>query len=205
LKTIRRYLILIIICVAFSLAVTLATYFYSRWEGEWLIHVNRGLPLPWAVETGAHVPEDVGAQGLYPFDFQALNFSLDLVFWTTVLLLPSFFYLYRSIRRVLLYLGISIAVFLSSAVLVGYGTYVSRYEQAFSLFLAHPRFFLVDFVCEAFGINYYQSMWLLWFVGVLGMIGGLLGIVRVIKELVYLHLRKRTKAERLSTSSAKQF
>jgi hypothetical protein len=72
--------------VAFSLAVTFATYFYSYAPNVWLtvsgdwrvLSVNRGWPLPWVVEN-----------------YQALNFSLDLIFWAMVLLLPSFLYLYR--------------------------------------------------------------------------------------------------------------
>ena len=95
-KTVYRYLVLIALCVAFSLAVTYATYFYSYVDnfGHWWVwSVNRGWPLSWAVETHYHGltgPEPA----FYPFNFQALNFSLDLVFWATVLLLPSSLYLY---------------------------------------------------------------------------------------------------------------
>jgi len=95
-KTVYRYLVLITLCVAFSLAVTFATYFYYYVDDfgyGWVWSVNKGLPLSWAVETHYHGltgPEPA----FYPFDFQALNFSFDIVFWTTLLLLPSSLYLY---------------------------------------------------------------------------------------------------------------
>lgn len=97
LKTAYRYLFLVIICIFLSVALTFATYFYSHvsiFGFGWGWSVNRGLPLSWAVETHYHVeviPESV----FYPYDFQALNFSLDFVFWLTVLLLPLFLFLYR--------------------------------------------------------------------------------------------------------------
>jgi hypothetical protein len=88
-------MVLIIICVTGSLALTLVTYFYSYPNdlptAAW--SVNRGWPLSWAEEMHTGVllfpPPTV-----YPFIFQALNFSFDLVFWATVLLLPSFLFLY---------------------------------------------------------------------------------------------------------------
>jgi hypothetical protein len=98
LKTIHRYLILVITCVALSIALTFATYFYS-YVGDigfgWAAwSVNRGLPLSWAVEMHSHVFAFLQPT-FYPFDFQALYFSLDCVFWLMVLLLPSSLYLYR--------------------------------------------------------------------------------------------------------------
>jgi hypothetical protein len=103
LKTIHRYLILVIICVALSLALTFATYFYSYVNdigfGWAAWSVNRGWPLSWAEEMHAHVLSP-NPPTFYPFDFQALNFSLDFVFLLTVLLLPSSLYLYpRSLKR----------------------------------------------------------------------------------------------------------
>ena len=102
LKTIHRYLILIIICVTCSLALTFTTYFYS-YDNDfgygWAWSVNRGWPLSWAVEMHAHVLV-FPPPAFYPFNFQALNFSFDLVFWATVLLLPSSLYLYRKARKV---------------------------------------------------------------------------------------------------------
>jgi hypothetical protein len=83
--------------VACSLALTLTTYFYSYLNASdygWAWSVNRGWPLSWAVERHASVlvfPQPA----FYPFNFQATNFSLDLVFWATVLLLPPSLYLYR--------------------------------------------------------------------------------------------------------------
>lgn len=79
-----------------SLALTSITYFYSYANdlplAAW--SVNRGWPLSWAIEM--HVGVLVfPPPAAYPFNFQALNFSLDLVFWTTVLLLPPSLYLYR--------------------------------------------------------------------------------------------------------------
>lgn len=96
-KTIHRYTILIIICVTCSLALTLITYFYSYNNdlgAGWVWSVNRGWPLSWAAEMHAGVLE-LAPPPFYPFNFQALNFSLDLVFWATALLLPSSLYLHR--------------------------------------------------------------------------------------------------------------
>ena len=98
LKTAHSYLFLIIICVLLSIAITFATYFYSYVNDlgfAWAVwSVNRGLPLSWAIEMHNHVTEPF-MPTFYPFDFQALSFSLDFVFWLTVLLLPSSLYLYR--------------------------------------------------------------------------------------------------------------
>jgi hypothetical protein len=96
LKTSHGYTILIMISVICSLALTLATYFYSYGNGldygaAW--SVNRGLPLSWATEMHSGVlvfPQPA----FYPFNFQALNFALDVVLWATVLLLVSSSYLY---------------------------------------------------------------------------------------------------------------
>ena len=88
-------MVLIIICVIFSLALTLATYFFSYAKDLTLAgwSVNRGLPFSWAVER--HVGVVVfPLPAVYPFNFQVLNFIFDLIFWTTVLLLPSSLYLY---------------------------------------------------------------------------------------------------------------
>jgi heme/copper-type cytochrome/quinol oxidase subunit 3 len=98
LKKILRYLLLILLCATCALALTVATYFYSyvddfAYWAAW--SVNRGLPLSWAIEMHNHVVES-SAPSPYPFNFQALNFSLDLIFWTTVLLLSSSLYVYRT-------------------------------------------------------------------------------------------------------------
>jgi len=76
--------------------LTLVTYFYSYPNdlsgAGWSVH--RGWPLSWAVEI--HLGISIfPLPAVYPFNFQALNFSLDLVFWATVLLLPSCLFLYR--------------------------------------------------------------------------------------------------------------
>ena len=80
------------------MAITFVTYFYSYVNDlgfAWAVwSVNRGLPLSWAIEMHNHVTEPF-MPTFYPFDFQALSFSLDFVFWLTVLLLPSSLYLYR--------------------------------------------------------------------------------------------------------------
>jgi hypothetical protein len=55
--------------------------------------VNRGWPLSWATEIHAGI-SIFPSPAVYPSSFQALNFSLDLVFWATVLLLPSSLCLY---------------------------------------------------------------------------------------------------------------
>jgi hypothetical protein len=97
LKTIHRYIILVMICVTCSLALTFITYFYSYANASdygWVWSLNRGWPLSWAVEMHAGVLE-FPLPAFYPFNFQALNFSLDLVFWGIVLLLPSSLYLYQ--------------------------------------------------------------------------------------------------------------
>jgi hypothetical protein len=55
--------------------------------------VNRGFPFSWAIER--HVGVVVfPLPAVYSFNFQALNFLFDLVFWATVLLLPSCAFLY---------------------------------------------------------------------------------------------------------------
>jgi hypothetical protein len=88
-------MILIMICVACSLALTLATYFLSHANDLSLAgwSVNRGFPFSWAIER--HVGVAVfPLPAVYPFSFQALNFIFDLIFWTTVLLLPSCAFLF---------------------------------------------------------------------------------------------------------------
>jgi hypothetical protein len=83
--------------VTCSLALTFTTYFYSYLNASyygWAWSVNRGWPLSWAVEMHIGVFE-FPLPAFYPFNFQALNFALDFVFWATVLLLPSSLYLYR--------------------------------------------------------------------------------------------------------------
>lgn len=102
LKAVELYLMLVIVCMSLSLIVTSATGFYS-YESPFLsgIHVYRGWPLAWSVEQ-------IGGGGFinpnYPpsaplFDFQALNFLIDLVLWMTIFLLPSSLYLYRTRLR----------------------------------------------------------------------------------------------------------
>lgn len=84
--------------MAGALALTVATYFYSYiddWGYGFVWSVKRGLPLSWAVEMHNHVIES-SPPAPYPFNFQALNFSLDLIFWAAVLLLPLSLYLYRA-------------------------------------------------------------------------------------------------------------
>ena len=81
-----------------ALALTVATYFYSYVDDfgyGWVWSVNRGLPLSWATEMHNHVIES-SPPAPYPFNFQALNFSLDSIFWAIVLLLPSSLYLHRT-------------------------------------------------------------------------------------------------------------
>ena len=89
-------MILIIICVICSLVLTLATFFYSYGSGlgygpAW--SVNRGWPFSWATEMHVGVLE-FAPPAFYPFNFQILNFSIDLVFWAIVLLLASSVFLY---------------------------------------------------------------------------------------------------------------
>jgi len=88
-------MILLIICAACSLALTSATYFFSYASDLPLAgwSVNRGFPFSWAIERhGGVVVFPLPA--VYPFNFQALNFLFDLIFWATVLLLPSCAFLY---------------------------------------------------------------------------------------------------------------
>jgi hypothetical protein len=86
---------LLIICVACSLPLTLVTYFNSYASDLPLAgwSVNRGFPFSWAIERHAGVVV-FPLPAVYPFDFQALNFLFDLIFWATVLLLPSCAFLY---------------------------------------------------------------------------------------------------------------
>jgi hypothetical protein len=55
--------------------------------------VNRGWPLPWAVELHGDIVQ-IPPPAVYPFDFQALNFSIDLTMWMMIFLLPSLLFVY---------------------------------------------------------------------------------------------------------------
>ncbi len=94
-ETSYSYMILLIICVACSLPLTLVTYFYSYASDLPLAgwSVNRGFPFSWAIERYVGVVV-FPLPAVYPFNFQALNFLFDLIFWATVLLLPSCAFLY---------------------------------------------------------------------------------------------------------------
>jgi len=77
-------------CLTCSLLFTLATYLISQ-EGylplaAWGVY--RGFPLPWVIEMHTVSP-------IVYLSFQALNFSIDLIFWAAVLLLPTYVYLYE--------------------------------------------------------------------------------------------------------------
>jgi len=92
----RRLISIITVGFLFSFIVTLATYFYPYItpSNDFAVKlVNRGLPLPWAVEshgkTSVHPPA-----GVYPLDFLELSFLIDVIFWTEVFLLPPIIYLY---------------------------------------------------------------------------------------------------------------
>jgi hypothetical protein len=93
---------LILICLILSVVLTFISYSYFCITSGWEPLINRGYPLPWAIEK--HVPHSpIQPTGLgYPFYFQPLDFSIDLAFWFTVLLLPSFPYLSRKTLRQLL-------------------------------------------------------------------------------------------------------
>ncbi len=76
--------------------VTLATYFYSYdtpSDNFTVTLVNRGLPLPWAVESHGMI-SIYPPPAVYPFDFLELSFLINIVFWAEVFLLPSIIYLY---------------------------------------------------------------------------------------------------------------
>jgi len=90
LETSHRNRILIIACLTCSLLLTLVTYFIT-YVGyvplpSWA--VDRGFPFPWTIEMHTASP-------VVYLSFQGLNFSLDVIFWAAVLLLPTYVFLYE--------------------------------------------------------------------------------------------------------------
>lgn len=86
---ISRTLVTIALLFLFlSLAVTLASYNFSYIEPNTVdaTFVYRGWPLYWMIESWSY-----WSPPPYPhtFDFQLLNFLVDLVFWLVVFTVPS--------------------------------------------------------------------------------------------------------------------
>lgn len=100
-KAVELYLILVIVCMILSFAVTSATYFYSYESVSLVTRVYRGWPWAWAVEQigGDALVNPHNPPRAPLLDFQAPNFLIDLVLWMTIFLLPSSLYLYRTKLR----------------------------------------------------------------------------------------------------------
>jgi hypothetical protein len=97
-----------------------------------------------------------------------------------------------NLRKIALYLGVSVAVFLFSCGLVGYEAYVTSWIAEYSRYIGLPpplqRFFLVDWIWRSFfGPTFHDflsAVFIVEFIGILGMIAGITGIAYVIRGIV---------------------
>jgi hypothetical protein len=97
LKTRTMLFAVVLICLAFSLAATLASYyFYTMPFIVDATFVYRGWPFCWLVESwsGWSPPERP-----HIFQFQPLNFLIDVAFWAVVFQLPTLIFLIEQRNR----------------------------------------------------------------------------------------------------------
>ena len=83
----RSTIIVVLVCLVLSLAVTLTSYNFSYMKPDIVdaAFVYRGWPLCWMIESWSY-----WSPPPYPhtFDFQPVNFLLDFVFWAVVFSTP---------------------------------------------------------------------------------------------------------------------